>query len=82
MSEWISVDERLPELAISQEETVANGFRMPSNKRSGRCLVVVNGHVTESCLFWRSDYPERKSWLMAQSEKVTHWMPLPSPPGG
>ena len=76
---WISVDKRLPELTIEEDESIAGNWKMPANKRSKECLIVVNGKVTQSRLFWREDYPNDYRWLMIESG-VTHWMYLPQPP--
>ncbi len=76
---WIDCSVELPELVNSEPESIGNGFRMPANKSSNRCLVVVNGNVTESKLIWREDYPEKTTWAML-GDGVTHWQYLPPPP--
>ena len=76
---WVSVKDRLPDFIIEEPETIFNGYKMPFSRVSGRCLVVVNGNVTESKLRWREDYPDKTSWEML-SDSVTHWQPLPAAP--
>jgi len=77
--EWVSVEDRLPNLDNHFDETIVNNFRMPTHKTSKPCLVVVDGHVTESSLIWREDEPEIKRWQMLSSG-VTHWMYRPAAP--
>ena len=75
MSEWISVDERLP----SEEESFdAEGY-------GKRFAVIVHGLR----LWQRASYvPAIEGWLISGARTgsqlldspVTHWMPLPEPP--
>jgi len=76
---WVSVDDRLPELVNHEKESLVNGIFMPASKKSERCLVVINGNVTDSRLTWREDYPDRTAWSML-GQGVTHWKPYPNPP--
>ena len=58
MSEWISVEERLPD-------------------KSGTYLVVKRGERFSTTLYWGGIAEDIVFWL----DYITHWQPLPSPPG-
>ena len=67
--QWVSVEEKLPE--------------------SG-CVLVFNCGMgaMEVAYYGKSGYGSKKEWLLNEREllevdgfKVTHWMPLPPPPG-
>ena len=69
MSEWISVDDRLP---ISEHE-------MKSNYEIEYVIVCADGEVSSG------EYRCGKTidfWYEFDGDKVTHWMPLPAPPKG
>jgi hypothetical protein len=67
-SEWISVDERLPEKG--QEVLAYRGdFRGD----------MMNTYTYLGTGNWEDDYGYRGS---AKHEGITHWMPLPEPPKG
>ena len=63
--EWISVEERLPKL-IDPYGHSANV--LVSN---GRCSVDIDFYQADGCWYEQTMY---------QSDKITHWMPLPEPP--
>ena len=76
MAEWISVDERLPEL----EDGRNWGNHRP---RSIRVLCVCQQRKGK--IFVKEGYYElfgnRPCWRIPGSiDSVTHWMPLPEPP--
>ena len=66
MAEWVSVDSRVPESAIGNVSYWETPF-----------LVVIDGGVTIG--FWREGQTV-EYWSSWNDERVTHWMPLPSPP--
>ena len=75
MSEWVSVDERLPEpwqtviIKCPNYRTTVNGICVGQYLTKYRC-----GKVREN--------PIWKNYLGGDTSiwNVTHWMPLPSPP--
>jgi hypothetical protein len=66
MSEWISVKDRLP--------GTSQGWSKP-------VLVYTVNDKIEISEFNRGKHEMMDSWLGLGSSEVTHWMPLPSPPG-
>lgn len=77
-SEWISVEERLPELEITRSD----GYHRP---RSVRVLCVCKQRSGK--VFVKEGYYElfsnKPCWRIPGSiDSVTHWMPLPKAPKG
>ena len=80
-SEWISVDERLPDLEPTLIKWGDCGYKQKSirvlcacKQRSGKTLVK-EGY----CEVWvDSQIPHWK--IPGSIDEVTHWMPLPEPP--
>ena len=70
MSEWISVDERMPELA-TDVLVFGREFNGPRFTVAGRFL----GGPESIIPFWASQETEESTRF-----DVTHWMPLPAPP--
>ena len=80
MSEWISVKERLPEdlpenkgkkvipCLVSLKSAYPNG--KPNTQKRQRQLQ----HYGSAGWVWE--------WSRIGASRVTHWMPLPEPPGG
>ena len=86
MSEWISVDERLPDIPqhhlhadrpvlVVSDGTVLLAFL---------CMGKPTGHRTWDV---REEYWKERNWFVAENADafeqiggVTHWMPLPPPP--
>jgi hypothetical protein len=64
MSEWISVEERLPEWGL----VIAHGIR--ANGESTIQIV---------CTPWRGEWDMEDQGFM-EKPRVTHWMPIPEPP--
>jgi hypothetical protein len=77
---WTKTQDKLPELINEHSESVGGGFKMPKHKTSARCLVVVDGKVTDSYLIWREDYPDLLQWAMLGSYVPEFWMLYPSAP--
>lgn len=69
MSDWISVDERLPE--IETAVLVTDGLRV------GESILVGVMHWDEPTFAEPGAWGRR--WI---GNRVTHWMPLPDLPGG
>lgn len=67
MSEWISADERLPEVYESML------VFMPE---SGQHVLNVSYNEVHKKYEW--DFPDK--WINACDDDVTHWMPLPQQP--
>lgn len=67
--EWISVEDRLPD----QPEEITAVERYWCALECGLCELVNFAHTTSGCheFIW-NDYI---------CSKITHWMPLPKPPG-
>jgi hypothetical protein len=68
MDQWISVEERLPDVAERGDKV---------------CLVFTHNVVdpVEVACFWEGkfwNYHQKPMWK--RLENVTHWMKLPSPP--
>ncbi len=68
-SEWISVDERLPE-----ENTRVLGY---SRLLDEICCYDITKDTTE--IHW---WTEDSGWYRASELNITHWMPLPETPKG
>ena len=60
-NQWISVDEALP------EEEFDDGYEF--------VLVIVK--EDEETLYYDTDYISNGKWELHNSDKVTHWMPIP-----
>lgn len=74
MSEWISVKNRLPgryETVLIAISTV-NGYGDPAK------LVTIGGYDHSEKRWEQYTSTDRQ---LCQGETVTHWMPLPEPPG-
>ena len=75
-SEWISVEERLPE---PNEECLVSarvGDRVVIDL--GEIVRYWNGHTNEYGFMWMIT----NDWDEGEGCKITHWMPLPEPPKG
>lgn len=73
MSEWISVEERLPEM----KEMYKSG-----PLTSGRVLVALKGGAVDIGTLSET-YTHRRRWqceFWRQMFMVTHWQPMPEPP--
>jgi len=72
-TQWISVEERLPEVETDVLAWVVKGGGKRGVATAGLFFDV--GVSTEPVwMGWEQEEPFRNGW------KVTHWMPLPSPP--
>lgn len=78
MNEWISVKERLPE----DDPTIKR--HIEGDKFGFLTVLAYNGVVKQTSRFFcdapRFGLPKTDGWEWA-STNVTHWMPLPPPPG-
>ena len=72
-TEWISVDERLPEVKYEHNDMVYVLMAMGHNVRDG-CYIKYDDEKVGS--FHWSETNE----MHDVTEHVTHWMPLPKPP--
>lgn len=68
MSEWISVEERIPEPLID--------VLVHINRIGFYVLSMCPYHDSENLSYW--SFPD--SWVDIDENDVTHWMPLPEPP--
>ena len=82
-SEWISVDERLPE----DDETVREhkDFRLSLRSvlvnDSERGILISNRYRVDACGIVSLDELVTDGWVWSNNaQNVTHWMPLPQPP--
>ena len=74
MSEWISVEDRLPEIA----EHVLAYYYPKSPAMEGRIIGIKHRFdLSTSPMFIKSKCDENG---FGNCSKVTHWMPLPEPP--
>lgn len=62
--EWISVDERLPEIPKSGDITV----------------LAYNGEIHDYIIDSQNRWWGYEGWSTPQKWGITHWMPLPEPP--
>lgn len=79
-SEWISVEDRLPEVATTEkgwgDHKVQKSVRVlcVCKQKSGKILV-------KEGYYELLDYSDKPYWRIPGSiDSVTHWMPLPTPP--
>ena len=73
MSEWISVEERLPELKHKDDS---------GRLYSDYVLVVIDYNALRSVTideYNQTKSTKRKHWA-EHNKNITHWMPLPEPP--
>lgn len=70
MSEWISVDERLPE---DSREVLCWYLNT-----EGRYCYVIGSYSRRLFEGWETDIDNNECYY--SPVKVTHWMPLPEPP--
>ena len=76
MSEWISVEDRLPEDCLPKS----------SKLKQIKVLVAIkaiNGYCVRSEMRMKNKYYEEKdiwSWGKFAQGQITHWQPLPKPP--
>ena len=79
--EWISVDEKLPEVVSIHKRyrnTVKKSIRVlcVCVQKSGKTM------VKEGYCEWYNDYPEPRWQIPGTIDEVTHWQHLPQPPKG
>ena len=79
VQEWISVDDKLPEVV-----SIQNGYRS-TVKKSIRVLCVCvqksgKTMVKEGYCEWYNDYQEPRWKIPGTIDEVTHWQYLPQPP--
>ena len=70
-NEWVSVEERLP------DEELKRFKELFLWENAVEVLVMIQGAYTATTLYWDGE----RFYDEARSYKVTHWMPLPAPPG-
>ena len=73
-SEWISVDERLPDIELHKAKAVVPDVLFP-------CLVVREGNIVsyiEKAWYWGAKFTTQDCTDITDS--ITHWMPLPEAP--
>ena len=72
--EWISVDERLPDIELHKAKAVVPDVLFP-------CLVVREGNIVsyiEKAWYWGAKFTTQDCTDITDS--ITHWMPLPEAP--
>lgn len=70
-NEWISVDEKLPDEELNQIKRLFPG------ENEVEVLVMIEGAYIATTLYWDGE----KFYDETSTYEVTHWMPLPVPPG-
>ena len=79
MSEWISVKERLPSReGLEKDETEyvlvsEQSFNAITGEKLGSCVSI--------CGFEHDGWSKFDNFGYVRAENITHWMPLPEPPG-
>lgn len=81
VQEWISVDDKLPEVVSIQKgyrSTVKKSIRVlcVCVQKSGKTM------VKEGYCEWYNDYQEPRWKIPGTIDEVTHWQYLPHPPKG
>ena len=81
VQEWISVDDKLPEVVSIQKgyrSTVKKSIRVlcVCVQKSGKTM------VKEGYCEWYNDYQEPRWQIPGTIDEVTHWQYLPKPPKG
>ena len=81
VQEWISVDDKLPEVVSIQKgyrSTVKKSIRVlcVCVQKSGKTM------VKEGYCEWYNDYQEPRWQIPGTIDEVTHWQYLPHPPKG
>lgn len=81
VQEWISVDDKLPEVVSIQKgyrSTVKKSIRVlcVCVQKSGKTM------VKEGYCEWYNDYQEPRWKIPGTIDEVTHWQYLPEPPKG
>ena len=81
VQEWISVDDKLPEVVSIQKgyrRTVKKSIRVlcVCVQKSGKTM------VKEGYCEWYNDYQEPRWKIPGTIDEVTHWQYLPQPPKG
>lgn len=69
MSEWISVKERLPEDALTDKQREARSMI--------RCILTDG----KRSFAGSREKNAKGHWFWNRYSTITHWMPLPTPPG-
>ena len=72
VQEWISVDERLPDLIPYSSGIAYSEIVLVLTSRRKETIAVWDGST------WIAQFDYCELW----GEKITHWMPLPLPPKG
>lgn len=68
MSEWISVNDRLPE------------DDLPSNRKVVKVLTYSSNGLIRTETRMKEKHYHDKEWSWGRGHRVTHWMPLQEPP--
>ena len=81
VQEWISVEDRLPEVASTHKEyktKVKSSIRVlcACVQKSGKTM------VKEGYCEWYGDNPKAHWKIPGTIDGITHWMPMPEPPKG
>jgi hypothetical protein len=76
MSEWISVEDRLPEKIVFVNVLEPPSLWLKETNKQVAMLV----HDLDGYRLWMSRYVLRKSIKLVEVHNVTHWQPLPDPP--
>ena len=79
-SEWISVDERLPEDVYGRDRKQITVLVCTKSGRVSTSSRVRMMQISRDT--WELEYTDIFEWSGQIAKKVTHWMPLPEAPKG
>ena len=79
-TEWISVDERLPEDVYGKDREKITVLVYTEGKKVSQCSRCAEYKLIEREPFDRNVFRRTGKFYWNKSKRVTHWMPLPEPP--
>ena len=79
MSEWISVKDGLPSLEGLEQDEVE--YVLVSEQYFDAITGEKLGSYVSICGFGHDGWSEFDNFGYVRTENITHWMPLPEPPG-
>lgn len=80
MSEWISVNDKLPEDVYGKDREQITVLVYTKGKKVSQCSRCAEYDLDKREPFERDVLERNGKFYWSKNKQVTHWMPLPEPP--